>query len=67
MVIERTQDEILIRIPANIDVDSLQALLNNLRLKDISSKSKAKQEEIDEISKAINSKWWNENKKRLAL
>ena len=49
MVIERTKDEILLRIPANFDTESLQKIINFLKYKEAIKKSQATENEIDEI------------------
>ena len=62
MKIEKTEDEILIRIPKTINVDGLQRIWNYLRFREIASKSKATQEEIDKLAAESKSIWWNKNK-----
>lgn len=54
MVVERTKEEILVRIPANVDVSELQGMLDYLRYKEMTAKSKAKQAEVDELAKDVN-------------
>ena len=62
MQIERTNNEILIRLSSNTDVTGLQRILDFLKFREIASKSKASQKQIDEISTEINSTWWKKNK-----
>lgn len=62
MVIERTKDEILLRIPANFDTESLQKIINFLKYKEAIKKSQATENEIDEIAKESKKNWWAENK-----
>ena len=64
MKIERTDNEILIRIPASTDVVGLQRILDYLRYREVASKSKATQEQIDELVKESKESWWKENKQR---
>lgn len=58
MTIERTEDEIIIRIPANIYVDDIQDMFDLIKFREISSKSKATQEQIDELSKDVSKAIW---------
>jgi len=62
MIIERTENEILIRLPDTFDVDDIQRMLDYLRYKDLTKDSQATQEEVDELSSEINSEWWGKNK-----
>jgi len=50
MTIERTGDEIIIRLPASFDIEELQKMVDLLEYQSIVSKSKATQEQIDEIA-----------------
>ena len=49
MIIERTSKEVIIRIPSNVDVTDLQEMIDFIYYKEITSKSQAKQSEIDEF------------------
>lgn len=51
MIIERTSKEVIIRIPGNIDVSDLQEMIDFIYYKEITSRSQAKQNEIDEFLK----------------
>ncbi len=59
MTIERTEDEIIVRLPATFDVEELQKMIDLLEYKSIISKSKATQEQIDELSKEVSKSIWN--------
>lgn len=61
MQIERTNNEILIRISSDTDVTGVQRILDYLRFREITSKSKASQNQIDEISTEMNNSWWKKN------
>lgn len=65
MIIERINNEILIRIPDSVDIDGIQRAINYIRYKELSSASKAKQEDIDKLAEEINRNWWEVNKNRL--
>lgn len=62
MIIERTDKEILIRIPNSIGIKGAQKIIDYIRYQEITSKSKAKQKEIDELADEINRDWWEKNK-----
>ncbi len=64
MQIERTNKEILIRIPSGTDIIGLQRILDFLKFREITSKSKASQKEIDELSTETKSEWWKQNKSK---
>lgn len=64
MTIERSNSEIIIRIPGNIDTEGLQRLINFLLYREATSGSRATQEEVDKLAKEVNKNWWKENKDR---
>ena len=64
MQIERTNNEILIRVASSTDLTGLQRILDYIKFREIASKSKATQEEIDEFAKESKSTWWDKNKSR---
>jgi len=65
MQIERTNKEIVIRLPSDVDIVGLQRILDYLKFREIASKSKATQEQIDELAKESKSSWWSKNKNQL--
>lgn len=64
MQIERTKKEILIRLSSGTDLVGLQRILDYLKFREIASKSKASQKQIDELSSESKSSWWTKNKSR---
>jgi N-acetylglutamate synthase-like GNAT family acetyltransferase len=64
MQIERTNDEILIRVASGTDLVGLQRILDYLKFREIASKSKATQKQIDELATESKSTWWKKNKDR---
>jgi hypothetical protein len=64
MQIERTNNEILIRIAPGTDLVGLQRILDYLKFREIASKSKATHEQIDKLSIESKSSWWKNNKDR---
>lgn len=64
MTIERSNNEIIIRIPDIVDPDKLQRLINYLIYQEATSKSEAIQEDVDQLSSEVNKNWWEKNKGR---
>ena len=64
MEIERTNNEILIRVSSETDLIGLQRILDYVKFRVVASKSKASQKQIDEFSSEFKSTWWNKNKSR---
>ncbi len=64
MYIERTNDEIIIRLPKSVNAEGLQRLVDYLTYLELTSKSKAKQADIDQLADKINKDWWTKNKNR---
>jgi hypothetical protein len=54
MIIERTKNEILVRLSPLTNTSDLQDLLNYLEYKELVSKSKTSQSDIDELAKQVN-------------
>jgi len=64
MQIERTNKEILIRLSSGTDLVGLQRILDYLKFREIASKSKASQKQIDELATDSKASWWIKNKSR---
>ena len=62
MILERTKNEIVVRLPANVDLSELQNMLDYLEYIEASSGTKAKQKDVDKISETINKSIWNKIK-----
>ena len=54
MILERTKNEILVRLPSTIDLSELQNMLDYLRYKELTVKPKAKQSAVDAMVKDAN-------------
>ncbi len=65
MLVERTNKEIIIRLPASVDTEDLQDCLNYARYKELTSNFKVEQKEVDKLADQINFKWWTKNRKKL--
>lgn len=67
MVIERSGDEVIFRLPADINIDDLQDLTDLLEFKEISVKSHATQEQVDQLVKRIKKGRWEKTKGKLGI
>lgn len=65
MLIERTKnDQITITVSTAIDSFGLQRLIDYVKYLEATSKSKAKQTDIDKLADEINASWWTKNRNR---
>lgn len=64
MLIERTNNEVIIRIPSYVDTEGLQQLVDYLCYKEATAKSKAKQSDVDQLAKEVKKGWWKKNRSR---
>ena len=64
MTIERTDGEIIIRIPDSVEFSEIQRLIDFITYKEITKESKASQEDVDKLASEINKNWWEANKDR---
>jgi hypothetical protein len=65
MIIQRIDNKIVITLPASVDTEGVQRLVNYLLYKEATKDSEAKQEDIDKIAREVNKQRWEENKHRL--
>ena len=61
MTIERTKDEVIIRLPAYVDTDGLERLINLLSYKEATAKSQATQADVDKLAEEVKKGWWAKN------
>jgi hypothetical protein len=64
MEIERTDKEIIIRLPVNIKTEDLQDFLDYLSYKQSTSDVEVAHEKVDELASEVNKNWWKANRKR---
>ncbi|MGC4130503.1 MAG: hypothetical protein QM564_13345 [Bergeyella sp.] len=64
MTIERTTNEIIFRLPSDIDILSLQKILNFLKYKNAVKNSKATEKDAENLAEELKENWWKENKKK---
>ena len=64
MLIERTSNEAIIRLPGWVDTTGLQRIVDYLTYKkEATSNSKAIQEQVDKLSSDVKKGWWKKNRK----
>ncbi len=62
MILERTKNEILVRLPAYVDLTELQNMLDYLQYKELTAKSAATQSDVDQLTKLVNKSLWTKIK-----
>ncbi len=67
MILERTKDEILVRLPAYVDLSELQNMLDFLQYKELIAKSEAKQSDVDKLAIEVNKSIWTKVKAHRGL
>lgn len=67
MQIERTKDEVIFRLPADTDIDDLQAMIDFFEYIQIVKKSKASQQDVDDLVKEVKKGRWAKTKSKLNL
>ena len=64
MLIERQENnEILIKLSLDLSTFNFQRLIDYARLLEITSKSKAKQNDIDALANDVSANWWKKKQK----
>ncbi len=65
MLIERTtNNQIIITVSSSIDSFGLQRIIDYVKYLEATSKSKAKQSDVDKLADEVNASWWAKNRKR---
>lgn len=67
MIIERTNKEVIIRLPSYVDTEGLQRLVDFLSYREATSRSKATQEDVDKLAKEVKKGWWAKNRVQLLM
>jgi len=67
MIVERRNNEILVRFSAGIKASRIQTILDYLRYEELTSKSAATPEDVDELVKEVKKGRWERIKKELGL
>lgn len=64
MLIERTSNEVIIRLPSYVDTTGLQRLVDYLSYKEATAQSQASEVDIDELTKEVKRGWWSKNRSK---
>ncbi len=67
MLVERRNNEILVRFSAGIKTSRIQTVLDYLRIEELTSKSSASEEDFDESLKDVKKGRWDRTKEELGL
>ncbi len=67
MIVERLNNEILIRIPSKMNYSRIQSLLDYLRYEELTSDSKATQEDVDVLTAEVKKGRWDKIKREIGL
>ncbi|HEY3370589.1 MAG TPA: hypothetical protein VGK10_07060 [Prolixibacteraceae bacterium] len=65
MIIERINNEIIIRLPGDINIDELQEMTDWFQYMETTRKSKAKQADVDALVSQIKKGRWEKRKPTL--
>lgn len=64
LVEQKNNDRIVITLSSKVDSFGLQGLLDYIKYLEATSKSKAKQADVDQLADDVNAAWWTKNRKR---
>ena len=61
MIVERTSNQIVIKVSPKVDAFGFQRIMDYLDYLEITSKSKATQDDADNLADELNENWWVKN------
>lgn len=67
MIVERKNNEILIRFSADTEVSKIQSILDYLRFQELTVNSKATEKDIENLTKKSKSGRWEKVKKEIGM
>lgn len=67
MIIERTSEEVLFRLPLCTKLKDLQQIVDLFTFKEISPKSKASHKDVDDLVNKIKKARWAKTKRKIGL
>jgi hypothetical protein len=67
MIVERKNNEILVRISAGTNASKIQSILDYLRYEELTSNSQATEKDIENLTKESKSDRWEKIKKEIGL
>ena len=63
MIVERANNQIVIKVSRNVDTFGFQRITDYLEYLEITSKTTAIQEDADKLDDELNENWWAKNRK----
>ena len=67
MIVERKDDELLIRLSVGSKASKIQSILDYLRYIELTSNSKATEKDVEELTQQSKSNRWEKIKKEIGL
>ena len=67
MIVERKNNEILIRFPANTKTSKIQSIIDYLRYEELTSSSTATDKDVKELTNKAKKGRWEKTKEELGL
>ncbi len=67
MIVERQNNEILVRFGAGTKASTIQTVLDYLKYEELTSKSTATQDDVDNLVNEVKKGRWNKIKKEIGL
>jgi hypothetical protein len=67
MIVERINNELLIRIPGNMTSSRIQSIMDYLRYEELTANSRATQEDIDALASEAKKGRWDKIRKEIGL
>ena len=65
MLVDRTtNNQITITVSSSVDSFGLQRVIDYVKYLEATSKSKAKQSDVDKLADEVNAAWWTKNRKK---
>lgn len=64
MIVERTGNQIVIKVSPKIDSFGFQRIMDYIEYLEITSNSKANQEDADRLADELNENWWLNNRNK---
>lgn len=64
MIVERTNNQIVIKVSQKVDAFGFQRIMDYLEYLEITSKCKATQDDADRLADELNENWWSKNRER---
>ena len=64
MIIERQNQDIIIKASSEINMSAVQKLIDYINVLEIVTENKGTEEQALELSREANKNWWNQNRSR---